>query len=165
MKKAENYKVPVESCLSREGTDTNSIFYRLGKLAFVIGLIALILYYLGWFEALEPYNYCIFKRTVGLYCPGCGGTRALKALLAGRPLLSLYAHPAVLYYAVLYVVFMIRMLCSLHFSEGAGFPGFLSRPVSEKRVVHLIIGGIVLIFVQWIVKNTVLVAFHYRWLV
>ena len=145
-------------------TDTVLLFYRLGKFALIVGLIALTLYYSGVLKALEPYNYCVFKRTVGLYCPGCGGTRAVKALLSGHPLLSLYAHPAVLYYAVLYVVFMIRMFCSLHFSGVTGFPGFLSRPVSEKRIVNLIIAGIILIFAQWIVKNAVLVFLHYKWI-
>ena len=121
--------------------------YKLGRIVLIIGLIALPLYYLGAFKALEPYNYCIFKRIVGLYCPGCGGTRALKALLSGDIAASLFYHPAVLYYAVFYIVFMLRMFMMLRFNIGN---------VSYKRVVFFIWLGIALILIQWAAKNIAL---------
>ena len=119
--------------------------YKLGKIVFIIGLIALPLYYLGVFKALEPYNYCVFKRVTGIYCPGCGGTRALKALLSGDIAASLFYHPAVLYFTVFYIVFMLRMLLILKFNIGK---------VSYKRVVLFIWLGIALMLIQWIAKNT-----------
>lgn len=45
-------------------------------------------------------NPCLFQLITGLYCPGCGGTRAVKALLRGEFLTSLHYHPLVLYMAV-----------------------------------------------------------------
>lgn len=42
---------------------------------------------------------CLFHEITGLYCPGCGGTRAVKALLSGHPILSFWYHPLVLYCA------------------------------------------------------------------
>lgn len=42
-----------------------------------------------------------------LYCPGCGGTRAVIALAHGQLLRSLYYHPAVPVTAVLATVYMI----------------------------------------------------------
>lgn len=36
---------------------------------------------------------CVFKTLFGLYCPGCGGTRALRALLSGHPIESLLLNP------------------------------------------------------------------------
>ncbi len=50
---------------------------------------------------------CIMYTFFGLYCPGCGGTRALISLLHGHILLSLWYHPLVLYAAVLYGAFML----------------------------------------------------------
>lgn len=38
---------------------------------------------------------CWFYQTWKLYCPGCGGTRALEALGKGNLMQSLWFHPAV----------------------------------------------------------------------
>ena len=40
---------------------------------------------------------CLFHLLTGYYCPGCGGTRAVKLLLTGHPLYSFIYHPLVLY--------------------------------------------------------------------
>ncbi|MBQ7796120.1 MAG: DUF2752 domain-containing protein [Lachnospiraceae bacterium] len=53
---------------------------------------------------------CIFHEMTGLYCPGCGGTRAIKALFKGHPVISFFYHPLVLYCAVLAVVFAVSYL-------------------------------------------------------
>ena len=50
---------------------------------------------------------CIFHELTGLYCPGCGGTRAVKALLGGEVLASFFYHPLVLYCAVIAVWFAV----------------------------------------------------------
>lgn len=50
---------------------------------------------------------CLFHSVTGIYCPGCGGTRACIALLRGNVRLSLHYHPVVLYAAVLYGWYMI----------------------------------------------------------
>lgn len=58
---------------------------------------------------------CAFWTFLGAYCPGCGGTRAVKALLHGNFLQSLWYHPIVLYSVVLYLVLMISWtLAKLH---------------------------------------------------
>lgn len=53
---------------------------------------------------------CIFHQWTGLYCPGCGGTRATKALLKGEVLLSFFYHPLVLYCAVIAAWFAVSYL-------------------------------------------------------
>ena len=57
-----------------------------------------------------PLNYillpCIFHKLTGLYCPGCGGTRAVYWLLKGNVAYSLHYHSIVLYGAVLYVWYL-----------------------------------------------------------
>ena len=141
-----------------------NIFYKLGKIVLILGLIALPLYYLGFFAVLEPYNYCVFKRVVGLYCPGCGGTHAVKELLSGHLLKSLYYHPAVLYFVVFYVVFMLRMFLQKYGNAQIfGHLPIKSVQVSEKRVERCIFIGIGIIFLQWAVKNAALLVFHYYW--
>ena len=59
---------------------------------------------------------CLFQLMTGLYCPGCGGTRAVKALLAGHPVLSFLYHPLVLCTAVTAAVFAVSW--GLYFLTG-----------------------------------------------
>ena len=40
---------------------------------------------------------CLFHSATGAYCLGCGGTRAVRALLKGKLLLSVECHTLVLY--------------------------------------------------------------------
>ena len=50
---------------------------------------------------------CFFDKVLGIYCPGCGGTRALTALVHGRLLEALWYHPLIPYLAVVGGGFML----------------------------------------------------------
>lgn len=56
------------------------------------------------FACLPP---CMFHALTGLYCPGCGGTRAFRALLQGNLFQSFCYHPIVPYAAILGIWFML----------------------------------------------------------
>ncbi len=60
--------------------------------------------FLGLEFSLPP---CVFHRLTGLYCPGCGGTRACRLLLSGHIFQSFLYHPGVLVAAGLYAWFML----------------------------------------------------------
>lgn len=49
---------------------------------------------------------CLFHMVTGFYCPGCGGTRAVAALLRGQICISFLYHPIVPYCAAVYLWFM-----------------------------------------------------------
>lgn len=70
---------------------------------------ALTLAYLLWRYVLgEPtVSHCWIWEHWGVYCPGCGGTRAVIALAHGQLFRSLYYHPAVPVMAVLGAVYLI----------------------------------------------------------
>lgn len=55
---------------------------------------------------LWPFQGCLWDRLFGVYCPGCGGTRAMEALLSGHLLKSFWYHPLILYGAGIYGIFM-----------------------------------------------------------
>lgn len=80
---------------------------------YVVGWIFLLAGSIGIFIYLQlllpnvPSPPCVFFHILGIYCPGCGGTRALNALLHGRLLLSLWYHPLVLYTVVIFGGFML----------------------------------------------------------
>lgn len=50
---------------------------------------------------------CFFDTVLGIYCPGCGGTRALVALAQGRLLKALWYHPLIPYLAAVGGGFMM----------------------------------------------------------
>ena len=67
-----------------------------------ITLIAMVVAYLIWRFVLgsPPISGCWFYQNFHIYCPGCGGTRAVIALAHGHFLESFYYHPVVPFVAV-----------------------------------------------------------------
>ena len=93
---------------------------------------------------------CPFQRFTGLYCPGCGGTRALKALLHGDLLLSLQYHPLVLYTAVVVAAELLSLAVARVTKNPRWYLGH------ELFLVHVAVG---IVIVNWEVKNAILVLF------
>lgn len=93
---------------------------------------------------------CLFKLLTGLYCPGCGGTRAVRALLHGEVLLSLQYHPLVLYT----VVVTGAELLSLGVARAAKNPRlYLGH---ETLFVYIAVG---IVIINWAMKNVLLLFF------
>jgi len=60
-----------------------------------------------------PFAYarCIIQELFGIYCPGCGGTRAFLALLHFDVLQSLRCNPGVIVLAIAFVLILIPKFC------------------------------------------------------
>jgi hypothetical protein len=91
--------------MKKEKTLEDELFY-IGIAAMVGMVICGILYFKVLRHLLPPVP-CFFQRMFGIYCPGCGGTRAVEALLHGHFLKALWYHPLVPYAAFLYAGFMV----------------------------------------------------------
>ncbi len=91
---------------------------------------------------------CPFYKLTGLYCPGCGGTRAVKFFLQGRLLTSFRFHPLVLYGVLAF---------------GAEFLLFLTRQITGKDKTYwryekeLAYGAVAVVIVNFFVKNSLLI--------
>ncbi len=106
MEMKSKYGIPDIERVSRK------LFY-IGLLAGGLGLLAaqiLLFLRVDLREILPP---CSLYSMTGLYCPGCGGTRACYALLQGHLLDSVRAHPLVLYLAAGYMVYMVSHLLDI----------------------------------------------------
>lgn len=64
----------------------------------VVGVAVLVTLFVMLLQQLEvlPSFSCGLRELLGIYCPGCGGTRALIALFQGHFLLSLFCNPAII---------------------------------------------------------------------
>lgn len=137
----------------------------LDKIAYIAGLIILIIGVTGIFFIncydidINDYTMpCMLNRLTGLYCPGCGGTRALRYLLCGRILTSLYYNPVVAYvffpwiwFLVTHTILRFRNKRDLHNS------GILSLRIIHPMTVRpwYIYTGIIILIVQCIIKNII----------
>ena len=87
---------------------------------------------------------CPIWALTGLYCPGCGGQRAVKALLHGGLLSSLYYHPVILPAALYLAVYLI--------SQGVNRLTKGKTPALCFKSWHLYV-FLGLLALQWIGKN------------
>ena len=90
---------------------------------------------------------CLFHLLTGLYCPGCGGTRAVKYLFQGKWGQSFVYHPLVLYGGAALALELLSVLTS----RTLGKP--LVRPGKE---IWLVYGGVALVVLNWVVMNAVM---------
>ena len=117
--------------------------YVCGLILLGIGACCLVVsHFLHVDFSLSP---CYFHKWTGFYCPGCGGTRAVKELLAGHLRASFIYHPAVPLAGALYLWFMISHTIEI-LSGGKLRTGM---KYSDKYLYIIL----VLILIQCLVKN------------
>lgn len=127
----------------KKETELETELFHIGIIFLVVGFGTGILYFF-LIRDLLPYFPCPFSTFLGIYCPGCGGTRAVKALLQGRPLLSLWYHPLVPYTAVVGGGFML--------TQGLARMG-VRRVKGWKFHNWYLYGAILLIGCNFLIKN------------
>lgn len=131
--------------------DTDTVLYTL---ICVLTPPAILL--MGWYVWMtehvlpEEMAGCMMLRVTGIYCPGCGGTRAVRALLHGNIAQSVLYHPAVLCGVLLFVVYFVSQTL-MRLTKGK-VRGITMKP-------WYLYGLLVIICVNFIVRNMLLTVF------
>ncbi len=124
----------------------DTLIYGLSCLLIGGLLVMLVLQLTGHFTLTDDLRFpCGFRLATGLFCPGCGGSHALTAMLSGRIFDSILAHPFVPYLTACALIDVILGTSAR----------IRHRSVPKFRPVYAYI-GIALIFGQWIIKNILL---------
>lgn len=97
---------------------------------------------------MPPISGCIFREFFQIYCPGCGGTRALKALLQLNPLQSLYYNPVV-------ICLVIDILCILGVNLLEMQEACKEKYYKARIFVHVIF--LIIWFAYFVIRNYLLV--------
>lgn len=84
----------------------NKALYIFGWVVAGIIIVAVVVGKIFTISLSSVVSPCLFHSWFGLYCPGCGGTRAVISLFKGQILSSLIFHPVVPYAAGIYVWYM-----------------------------------------------------------
>ena len=98
---------------------------------------------------------CFFKEITHLYCPACGGTRAVRALLHLDLARSFLCNPI-----VLYGIFMV-LWCVV---------GFLAGKISHRTIkicrpgLWMLYLGIIIFFGHAVIRNVAVYQFGYDYL-
>lgn len=99
--------------------------YKDGWYIIIIGITGIFLKEIIGINLTDYMMPCIFHSVTGLYCAGCGGTRAATALLHGEIIESLKYNPVVIYGSIIFFIFMFsnaiqvlskdKMKCGMEF--------------------------------------------------
>lgn len=97
---------------------------------------------------------CIFHKVTGLYCPGCGGTRAVILFFRGEWLRSIMYHPMVMYLFVAFLYIFTRY-------------SIIAYQKKHNKKAHpyrpspwWLWGALVVLCINFAIKNIALLYFH-----
>lgn len=96
---------------------------------------------------------CFIEDLTGLFCPGCGMTRAVIALLEGKILKSLYYNVIVMYAVIAIAYLIIKQIC--HHT-------IKTKAVTQRLILNILYTGAGIIVLQWIIKVILLLVFHIK---
>ena len=101
-------------------------------------------------------NSCAFPYYLHLYCPGCGGTRAVRFLLEGKFVQSFLAHPFVMYLFILYIQCLLM----------SGYSVLIKRDGVFRTRIYIwqIVMMLVIVVGFFVIRNLLLVFAGYDFL-
>ena len=120
----------------------------------IVGSVVVVMFVSLLLQRLDliPHFPCLMHEVLHVYCPGCGGTRAIFALLQGDIVKSLYCNPAVILGALLVLHYEIGAIVTLIKKNGKQY--YCSN-------MSLVIGYGLVIGLFSVVRNYLLLSFGF----
>ncbi len=134
---------------------TEQTLYRLGLAAILVVAAAYFIFRYFHISLSGPLFACPIHTLTGLFCPGCGGTRATALLFSGRIPGSIVCHPFVLYGLAVFCVFMGSHTLEI-FTRGK-IQGVTYRHIYIKIAVVLLILNVLVKNLAWLLFRVDLV--------
>ncbi len=124
------------------------VFFSFSVLCLIcIGF--LIFYHVNDIAFYDMPGECILKETIHLYCPGCGGTRAIDTFLHGHFIKSFLYNPTIVYLALYFLSYYIPAALKL--------AGIWKKKINYTVYVYPLIGLLAIIIINFVVRNLLLV--------
>ena len=103
---------------------------------------------------LSPYP-CLSNTYLHIYCPGCGGTRALTSLLRLSFVESCMCNPIVIYIFIIFLYYYIKN--TLYILSNGKFSPF----VFKTSIVYI---ALIILFTNFILRNVLAIFFNIDYL-
>ncbi|MCR5849066.1 MAG: DUF2752 domain-containing protein [Lachnospiraceae bacterium] len=125
------------------------LIYRICLCMLPFMILAVIVFFIWGDKVTNLGDGCVFKKMTGLYCIGCGGTRAFNHLVHLRLFKSICFHPFVPYAFFAYILFTVNSFLFRH------------NKICFKKLnpFVLMVIGLGLMAVNFIVRNILLFVF------
>lgn len=131
--------------------------FVLMSVLLALGLVFLLIYHLANIRFYDPQgSSCGLKMYFHLYCPGCGGTRALDAFLHGHLIHSFMLQPVIMY---LFTYFLSYYIPALFLQTG-----LRKKKINYNFYLYELFGLLALIILFFIGRNLLLVYAGYDYI-
>ena len=135
---------------------SDKIIYICWSIVLLGAIIFFIYYHLNDIILHTGDRICGFKYFFHLYCPGCGGTRAIDSLFHGRVIQSLLYHPVILYIALFFLSYYIPATLRII--------GIINKKIDDMVYVYLLVIFLVILVVHFILRNILVVYAGYDYI-
>lgn len=118
-----------------------NITYLTVLITYIILFIAIVSYLLFLKNFIEI-PMCPVYKYLGLYCPACGGTRAVISLFNFHIIDSILYNPIVLYTLITSTFYLIIETINIKFKKSISLPW--------KILIYI---GLAILIINWIIQN------------
>ena len=125
-----------------EQTVRKKLLFRFLLVHFALILFGLVFLFLSkTLTSFFPNRECVMVRLLGLYCPGCGGTRGMRHLVALHLKEAFLSYPPLFLALGIWVWFDLKYLSALWKNNPSALPRL------TKNHVTAVVGAVLLFFV------------------